>query len=477
MPLFGGWSSSGADQTGAEQPERRTTRSQTANLQLPSSATIPGVGRARSRTPSPRPIGHNENSAVIFTNDSTNLSQRVQQQQQQPDLHNSDFEDEEVFQEASAAAPQSSMTSTQTPEEMRSSVAAAVDAANSATAALQAATSFISGMQQQQEQLQQLIALQQQQLQQQQQASQGRIRKPELPDFDAKNVDVWLKRVNAAYERAGISLAKDKFAFLETKFRVGANPKIDEYLYGPATDSSWSDFVSYIRHEYGRTVRQEAQFLRGQHSRDGRRPTQMLAHILDKVKRVTIDDIVKDIVISALPSDVQRMLAEKITDMTAAQTAAMADHYFDQDGRPLHSPSNAAVSHIPPIPPQSALQEEVTDEAEINAVKQKGNFRPRGGASSNPRSTRPFNNASGPPNRTGVKNRSSFFGASGGASSNTSSTSFNGASAAAAPNPAKKSALCRNHDKFGDNAYSCHPSCPRWPEMQRKGNGQAGNRM
>ena len=476
MPLFGGWSSSGADQTGAEQPERRTTRSQTANLQLPSTATIPGVGRARSRMPSPLPIGHNENSAVIFTYDATNISQRVQQQQQQPDLHHSDFEDEEVFQEASAAAPQSSMTSTQTPEEMRASVAAAVDAANSATAALAAATSFISGMQQQQEQLQQLIALQQQQLQQQQQASQGKIRKPELPDFDAKNVDVWLKRVNAAYERAGISLAKDKFAFLETKFRVGANPKIDEYLYGPATDSSWSNFVSYIRNEYGRTVRQEAQFLRGQHSRDGRRPTQMLAHILDKTKRVTIDDIIKDIVVSALPSDVQRMLAEKVTDMTAAQTAAMADHYFDQDGRPLHSSSNAAVSHIPPTIPQSAPQDEATDEAEINAVKQKGNFRPRGGAASNTRFTRPFNNASRPPNRMGVKNR--HDGAAAHPSfSNTSSTSFNGASAAAAPNLAKKSALCRNHDKFGDNAYSCHPSCPRWPEMQRKGNGQAGNRM
>ena len=55
----------------------------------------------------------------------------------------------------------------------------------------------------------------------------------------------------------------------------------------------------------------------------------MLAHIMDKVKRVSIDDIVEDIVVSSLPGDVQRIMAEKITDMTAAQAAALADHYFD----------------------------------------------------------------------------------------------------------------------------------------------------
>ena len=303
------------------------------------------------------------------------------------------------------------------------------------------------------------------------------MRKPDLPDFDAKNIDVWVKRVNAAYERAGISQAKDKFAFLETKFRVGANPKIDEYLYGPSTESSWAEFVSYLKSEYGRTVRQEAQFLRGQHSRDGRRPTQMLAHITDKIKRVTIDDVVKDIVVSSLPGDVQRMLAEKVADMTAAQAAALADHYFDQDGRPLHTSSNAAISQVTTTPSQGASQEEAAEETEVNAVRQRGNFRPRGGANFNPRFQRPFNNApSGQPNRMGFKNRHGGA-ASHSPSSNSSSTSFNGASAAASPASAKNPSLCRNHDKFGDAAYSCHPSCPRWPEMQRKpGNGQAGNR-
>ena len=122
----------------------------------------------------------------------------------------------------------------------------------------------------------------------------------------------------------------------------------------------------------------------------------MLAHIMDKIKRVTIDNVVKDIVVSSLPCDVQRMLAEKVTDMTASQAATLADHYFDQEGRPLHNTHNASVSNIIPTPAQSVSQEEAVDDAEINAIRQKGNFRPRGGAFSNPRSPRPFyNNASG----------------------------------------------------------------------------------
>ena len=476
MPLFGGWTTGGADQTGADQTERRTTRSQTANLQLPSSGSVPGVGRAHPRTPSPIPLGHNANSSVIFAYDSTNLSQLARQQQQQnPDLHASDFEDDEADKAASTAAAQRNMATAMTPDEMRASVTAAVDAANSATEALKAATSFMAGMQQQQEQLQQVIALQQQQMQQQQTSTQGKLRKPDLPDFDNKNIDVWIKRVTAAYERAGIVLAKDKFAFLETKFRVGANPKIDEFLYGPSTESSWADFISYLKSEYGRTVRQEAQFLRSQHSRDGRRPTQMLAHIMDKVKRVSIDDIVKDIVVSSLPGDVQRMLAEKVDGMSAAQAAALADHYFDQEGRPMHTPNNAAISQVTPTSSQSDPQGDISEETDVNAVRQRGNFRPRGGANSNPRFHRPSNNASWQqPNRTGLKHR--HEGAVSQHPSTALSTSFKSASAAA-PNNAKNPSLCRSHDKFGDSAYSCHPSCSRWPEMQRKpGNGPAGSR-
>ena len=39
-------------------------------------------------------------------------------------------------------------------------------------------------------------------------------KKPELPPFDPANIQIWIRRVNAAYSRAGIDTAKDKFAYL-----------------------------------------------------------------------------------------------------------------------------------------------------------------------------------------------------------------------------------------------------------------------
>ena len=152
-------------------------------------------------------------------------------------------------------------------EELRASAAAAVEAANAATAALVAASGLIT------------------QQASQQPVTQIRSRKRELLEFDAGNIEIWLKRVQSVYDRAGVMLPKEKFAYLESKFAVGANPTIDAFLYGPATAEAWEEFTAYMREEYGRTVCQEAQFLRGQISRDNRKPSQMLAHINEKTKR------------------------------------------------------------------------------------------------------------------------------------------------------------------------------------------------
>ena len=46
-------------------------------------------------------------------------------------------------------------------------------------------------------------------------AAKWRRKKPELPAFDKQHVDLWIKRVESAYHREGITLPKDKFAFLE----------------------------------------------------------------------------------------------------------------------------------------------------------------------------------------------------------------------------------------------------------------------
>ena len=353
-------------------------------------------------------------------------------------------------------------------EELRASAAAAVEAANAATAALIAASGLVT------------------QQSSQQQVQQIRTRKPDLPEFDSRNVEIWLKRVQSAYDRAGISLPKDKFAFLESKFAVGSNPSIDAFLYGPATEEAWNAFVSYLKNEYGRTVRQEAQYIRGQFSRDGRKPSQMLAQMKEKVKRVTIDDILKEIILSSLPGNVQQMVTERVKDLTADQTAAVADNYFDQSGRPLHS-HMPQVQHVD-APQQENVHNGDDDSADINAIKgRRSNFHPphRNNNKSNinnnnnNRFTKPFQNNgfsgnNNKSNRSLHNPRSSFNGAQSSTPHNTSST----ANASAAAAPLKSVVLCANHQRYGDKTYNCQPGCSRWPEMPKyqSGNANAGNR-
>ena len=344
------------DEEQEQQTRRPTTRSQSRSgaphLSIPVDpiSSFNGVARGR-RSPSPSLVGHNANSRVIFAYDSTNVSKRILQSQEQP-------VDAGVFDNAddSTAAAAAEMA-TASIEELRANVAAAVAAANAATQALSAATGLVT-----------------QQSQHQQQQQQIRTRKPDLPEFDSRNVEIWIKRIQSAYDRAGITQAKDKFAFLETKFAVGANPSIDEFLYGPANEETWNAFLAYLRGEYGRTVRQEAQYIRGQFSRDGRRPSQMLAHIKDKVKRVSVDDILKEIIFSSLPGDVQQMMQERVKDLSADQTASLADNYFDQEGKVLLSRPSSTVHHVDT--PQNDADYHDDDEAEVNAIGGKrGNVR------------------------------------------------------------------------------------------------------
>ena len=450
-----------------QQDRRPVTRSRSreapGHLNVPNSsiASFNGVARGQQlgrRTPSPRPIGHNANSAVIFQYDSTNVSQQLLGAQSQ----HSDAEEREDLQHS--ATPTSKMsTSEQSIEQLRASAAAAVEAANAATAALVAAAGVIS------------------QQQAQHTAQPIRTRKPELPEFDSKNVEIWIRRVQSAYDRAAIVLPKDKFAFLETKFAVGANPAIDAYLYGPATEEAWTSFLAYLREEYGRTVRQEAQYLRGQFSRDGRKPTQMLAHMKEKVKRVTVDDILKEIIISSLPPSVQQMILERVKDMTADEAASVADRYFNQDGRPLHSSSSSSsIQHVdaPQVESTHAGDRDdyndSADAAEINAIRgQRAGARNNNNNNNNKRPFKPFNNNGGNYNKGNNKPRSNFTPAFSHPSSNTSSAPNAAASSSKAP------IICMSHQQYGDKSYTCQQGCSHWPEFQRRqaGKGNAGKRQ
>ena len=69
------------------------------------------------------------------------------------------------------------------------------------------------------------------------------LRKPDLPAFDKKNIDIWIKRVESAYTRVNCTDPKLKFAHLESKFDVNEDPKINEFLFGAQTNETWKEFL------------------------------------------------------------------------------------------------------------------------------------------------------------------------------------------------------------------------------------------
>ena len=304
-------------------------------------------------------------------------------------------------------------------------------------------------------------------------AAQSRAKKPELPPFDKKNVELWVKRVEAAYQRANVITPKDKFAYLEPKFPVDFNVKINDFLFGVASEERWTDFLTYLKEEYGKSKRQQTAVLLSTHTRSGLKPTQFLINLKDKTKKVTLDDIHKEILIKSLPSDIQHALVDKFEDMTADEAASAADKYFDNDGRPLSTSSSASsVNTVQPQPDQLEESPHFTaafsdEEAEVNFV-----------------SKRQFSKSS----KSGNNNNSNFrqkprqgFSSSSSGSSMPSRPNFastrqkSGFSAAIRPN-----GLCGFHDSFKDDAQTCLQGCRRFNQHKGKkifaGNDEPGRR-
>ena len=288
------------------------------------------------------------------------------------------------------------------------------------------------------------------------------VRKPELPTFDSKNIDIWIRRTESAYIRAGVSTAKEKFAFLEAKIAVDFDPRINEFLYGDPTDENWISFLAYLRTTYGRTRRQEAASILDGTRRDGRRPTQLLSKIKEKAGSATIDDLFKELLMREMPQNVKHSLLDRMDTMTASEMATLADRYFDQEGRPLNQ--QASVSNIDAPEITENMTEQYTDENDVNAIgaRPKNRFSSKppskpytpafGGHSSNNRTTPHFKGNSTPaPFKGNSAPRSSF----------------------ANKNKSSLKSICHRHAKFGDETKFCEPGCMYWSKMQT-GNESAG---
>ena len=272
-------------------------------------------------------------------------------------------------------------------------------------------------------------------------------RKPEIPAFDKSHIDIWIRRTEHAYTRAGITTVGDKFAWLETKFPVGADPNIDEFLYGAATDAEWANFLAYLRKEYGKTKQQKAAIILDGLKRDGRRPSQYIATLDDKTKDVTIDDLKKEMLLREMPPDIRRMLQERIENVTAKEAATIADSYFDADGKPKHGATSNTVNAV-----TEQLYDVEIDDSDVNAIgrrtfsRQNRNFPPRKTQANNgPKPDRSAPTPKYQPTRRETNPR----------------------------NPQKNVNLCQYHFKYGDGARYCEVGCARYDAKRFPGNGQA----
>ena len=281
-------------------------------------------------------------------------------------------------------------------------------------------------------------------------------RKPELPAFDSKNVDIWLKRVDNAYRRAGVTDPKDKFAFIETKFAVDADPKINEFLFGDGTADEWTAFESYLRGRYGRTKAQQAAVILDGFQRDGKLPSEMFAAIKEKIGTITVDDIIKEMVLRELPTEVRRTIHDKVKDLDGAETVKMADQYFDRNGKPIHRTPSLQVNSVNDVPD---LIDTEGEEEDVNAVGRRFSRNRKGHPQQGQRPSFKKPQQSRPPN----PNPNPSF-----------TPAFSEKRTHKGKPTVKPANLCRWHTQFGKEAFTCEAGCDKFPGFQKPGKAQAG---
>ena len=280
-------------------------------------------------------------------------------------------------------------------------------------------------------------------------------RKPEIPPFDKRQIDNWIRRTENAFIRALCNTPREKFAFLETKFPVDFNPRINEYLWGEATQEKWNEFIAYLRQEYGATKQQKAAVILDGFKRDGKKPSQYAALLDEKTKGVTLDEIKKEMLIREMPTEVQRMLQERVETLSFKDAAKVADSYFDQDGKPRHSSKTPTVSVVR----EQVSDDEDQDQRETDDINAIGRRPQAPRHAPNPGSNH-RNNRNWTPRRPENQARPT-----------------NSKPPAPAPKPTSKyndPKLCLYHNEYGNRARSCESWCARYDERRYSGNGRAG---
>ena len=165
-------------------------------------------------------------------------------------------------------------------------------------------------------------------------------KRPELPALDKTNIHIWIQRVESAYAREEVSDPKQKFAFLESIIGVNLGPTINNFMFGEATEQNWVSFLDHLKDIYGPTKETRCSTYLDGIKRNGLRPSDHLALIQDRAKGVTLDDLQKQLILRELPTDVKKLLQDKVENLDAKATATLADTHFAKDGQPLNAVSS-----------------------------------------------------------------------------------------------------------------------------------------
>lgn len=340
------------------------------------------------------------------------------------------------------------------------------------------------------------------------------LRKPELPPLDKKNIEQWISRIEYAYTRAEVKKAKDKLAFLESKFTGCDDAQLNELLKG-TTDDDWTKFVDYLRDIYGRTKEDQINSLLSGFPRESRRPQQLASHIRERIGKINLDDILKEVLLKEIPAEVRQHAATAIKTLDFQATADHLEIYFDKQGRVLNSSkSSTGIHSVQPQqhrsrPLQSSMKQENPSQTtstpstqpsepstsfttafnseeeanDVNAVRfrrdgQKQTFnvsnrtQSRGRSQRNDSSRNSSSNGGNSSQSSSVSRYSSNGGRFSGNSSSNNSSQFNGSSSGN-NNPRSQSKVCSYHNQYGDKARSCKEGCMLWAQHQSK--GQASN--
>ena len=206
-------------------------------------------------------------------------------------------------------------------------------------------------------------------------------RKPELPPFEQKHIEAWIRRTEAAFTRAEITAPKDKFAYLEAIIAVDLHPSINKYFSGSATQEQYNEFVDFLRQRYGRTKQQKVRAAIDGVRRNGRNPEDLAALLDENIDDVTIEDIKKSHFMAEMPQSVRNNLVDKLDALSFHELAKAAKAYFNQDGS-LRAANTSQVNLVEPsqtfapTPPNAntasnfttAFEDRLAPQGEVNAI-------------------------------------------------------------------------------------------------------------